>query len=166
MSEMYGDAGQMHDMQASPPPVPKAHQACLSCRKQKRKCDKSLPACTLCARMNRRCDYSVASAPPSSEQFTSLQYKVMELESKLNGTANQRQSTPATVSYSADTPATSAYTDHQSLENQSNGFAPPSVDLWMGVKNRFPAIAFLDSEAFGLGGYVESLCASGVKANS
>lgn len=154
MAEMYPDAGQMHDIQAPPPPVQKAHQACLSCRKQKRKCDKSLPACTLCARMNRRCDYSIAAAPPSSEQFTSLQYKVMELESKLNSTTNMRQSTPA--AYSMDTPATSAYTDHQSFDNQGNSFAPPPVDLWMGVKNRFPAIAFLDSQAFGLGGFVNS----------
>ena len=142
------------------PQVQKAHQACLTCRKQKRKCDKILPACTLCARMSRRCDYSSVAAPPSSEEFTTLQYKVMELESKLNGTRSPGHPSPnSTATYSMNTPAISTFSDPQTFEHQVNAFAPPlSNDSWIGVKNRFPTIAFLDSQAFGAGGYVRQLC--------
>ncbi|KAH8805052.1 hypothetical protein F5884DRAFT_902138 [Xylogone sp. PMI_703] len=40
-----------------------ATQACLPCKKQKRKCDKSLPKCSLCIRLCRDCNYG----PPLSE---------------------------------------------------------------------------------------------------
>ena len=61
-----------------------ASQACISCRKQKRKCDKSLPTCTLCLRMIRPCDYSDATPAPNAEDFAQLQQKVTELESRLD----------------------------------------------------------------------------------
>lgn len=33
-------------------------------------------------------------------------------------------------------------------------FTPPQDIQWQGIQNRFPAICFLDSEAFKYGGYV------------
>ncbi|GKT64746.1 fungal specific transcription factor domain-containing protein [Colletotrichum tofieldiae] len=64
----------------------KAPQACASCRKMKRKCDKSLPACGLCARMERRCDYAepLAHPAPTADDFAALQLKLLDLESRLN----------------------------------------------------------------------------------
>ncbi|CZR55060.1 related to Zn(II)Cys6 transcriptional activator [Phialocephala subalpina] len=92
MASLYGSP----NGQALPEPqVPKAPQACMSCRKQKRKCSKTLPACALCDRMNRHCDYSDASPPPTSEDFNALQMKVMELESRLNGGGGGMMSQPS-----------------------------------------------------------------------
>ncbi|KAG9252682.1 fungal-specific transcription factor domain-containing protein [Emericellopsis atlantica] len=44
-------------------------QACQTCRRQKRRCDKALPACSLCCRAGRDCRYdaSTPSRPPSPE---------------------------------------------------------------------------------------------------
>lgn len=132
------------------PQVPKAPQACLSCKKQKRKCSKTLPACSLCERMNRHCDYSDASPPPTSEDFTALQRKVMELESRLNGGGGSMDQ-----SSSYPTPATAALNGQEGLAQVAN-YSPPQSLPWQGVQNRFPAIAFLDSESFKYGGYVSS----------
>ncbi|OQD95299.1 hypothetical protein PENSOL_c021G12066 [Penicillium solitum] len=41
-----------------------ADQACLCCRRQKRKCDKILPRCTLCKRLNKPCDYLLPAEAP------------------------------------------------------------------------------------------------------
>ncbi|GJD02719.1 hypothetical protein ColKHC_11544 [Colletotrichum higginsianum] len=67
----------------------KAPQACGSCKKMKRKCDKALPACGLCARMDRRCDYAEPPPPephlaPTAHDFAALQLKLLDLESRLN----------------------------------------------------------------------------------
>jgi hypothetical protein len=120
--------------------VPKAPQACMSCRKQKRKCSKTLPACALCERMNRHCDYSEAAPPPTSEDFSVLRMRVIELESRLNGVHNQPTSyaTPASDNLG---PAVPTYT-------------PPQEISWQNIQNRFPAIAFLDSDTFKYGGCV------------
>ncbi|MCJ1428060.1 hypothetical protein MMC29_005967 [Sticta canariensis] len=62
----------------------KAAQACLSCRAQKRKCDKALPGCGLCTRMRRVCNYSFEPSSSSSEEYQSLQRKVRRLEAQLD----------------------------------------------------------------------------------
>ncbi|CAP95657.1 Pc21g07600 [Penicillium rubens Wisconsin 54-1255] len=41
-----------------------ADQACVRCRRQKRKCDKILPCCTLCKRLNKHCDYFLPVEAP------------------------------------------------------------------------------------------------------
>lgn len=117
----------------------KANQACLSCRKQKRKCNKALPACALCERMSRPCDYSDATPPPTSEDFHALRMKLMELEARLNGGV---ELTPSTASLPPHEPGV-PYTH-----------TPPQDAPWQGVQNKFPAIAFLDSESFYYGGWV------------
>jgi hypothetical protein len=130
------------------PQGPKAPQACMSCRKQKRKCSKTLPACALCTRMNRHCDYSDASPPPTSEDFHALQMKVMELEARWSG-AGGATSQPSPY----PTPSSSALAGSEGLA-QVPVYSPAQDIPWQGVQNRFPAIAFLDSESFKYGGYV------------
>ncbi|OQE32501.1 hypothetical protein PENFLA_c001G09247 [Penicillium flavigenum] len=41
-----------------------ADQACVRCRRQKRRCDKILPCCTLCKRLNKHCDYLLPAEAP------------------------------------------------------------------------------------------------------
>ncbi|KAJ5456729.1 hypothetical protein N7530_012003 [Penicillium desertorum] len=41
-----------------------ADQACVRCRRQKRRCDKVLPCCTLCKRLNKHCDYLLPAEAP------------------------------------------------------------------------------------------------------
>ncbi|XMA18390.1 hypothetical protein WAI453_011181 [Rhynchosporium graminicola] len=130
-----------------PPPVQIAGQACLSCKKQKRKCDKALPACALCNRMNRACDYSDAAPTPTSDDFNALKMKVMQLESSLHG----RHQPP--TSY---TPSSSnALVEAANLGQQMQPIYNPAQEIsWQVVQNRFPAIAFLDGQTFRYGGVV------------
>lgn len=125
--------------------APRAHQACMSCRKQKRKCNKALPACSLCERMNRPCDYSEATPPPTHEDFNALRMKLIELESRLNGGSGGGMNpptpypTPGSVGMPADTLGPPV------------GFTPPQDSPWQGIQNSFPVIAFLDIETFQYG---------------
>jgi hypothetical protein len=141
---MYESPGGMQD-----PNIPKANQACLSCRKQKRKCSKTLPACTLCARMNRHCDYSDATPPPTSEDFHALRMKLLELESRLNG-GNGLTSAQATYA----TPSASGLSGPESVVQSMPSYAALQEAPWHSLQNRFPAIAFLDSVSFKTGGCV------------
>ncbi|KAF4626937.1 hypothetical protein G7Y89_g11217 [Cudoniella acicularis] len=120
---------------------PKANQACLSCKKQKRRCTKDLPACQLCDRMNRHCDYSDAVATPTHEDITSLRLKVAELESRFMGAPSPYPATPSSSMSSIEALSTGvpAYNQPQEPPNQ-----------W--IPNKFPAIAFLDKDAFTTGG--------------
>lgn len=78
--------------------TPRAAQACATCRKQKRKCDKALPSCSRCASLRRACDYSELpeshgngaslGGAPTAEDFASLQNKLAEIEARLNAGAN------------------------------------------------------------------------------
>lgn len=130
-----------------PPPQdlepPKAPQACLSCRKQKRKCNKALPACALCERMSRHCDYSEAAPAPTSEDFNALRQKLIELEGRLNLNGGNLHHSPP---YSNPTPST------QITQEEANVNAFVQEEVYQSPANRFPAIAFLDSEAFKYGG--------------
>lgn len=127
-----------------PLPVQLANQACLSCKKQKRKCDKALPACALCSRMNRACDYSDATPPPTSDDFNALKIKVMQLEATLHGRHNQ--ATPYTPS--------SGLASAETIGHQLSPYNPHQDISWQSVQNRFPAIAFLDGDTFKYGGVV------------
>ena len=62
----------------------RAAQACIACRKQKRRCDKALPSCSLCHRMGRGCDYSDSTPTPNADDFALLKKKVIDLEAKLD----------------------------------------------------------------------------------
>lgn len=126
---------------------PKANQACLTCKKQKRKCSKALPRCALCERMNRPCDYSDASPLPTSEDFNALRVKLLELESKFHGGNNLGS---PSGSYAAQASGALA-------EQHGFGAGPSynvSPEMWHAVPNRFPVTAFLDGVSFRNGGYV------------
>jgi hypothetical protein len=146
MSSIYGSPNVMPEMN-----IQKASQACMSCRKQKRKCNKALPACALCERMNRNCDYSYFEAPPTSEDFNALRMKLMELESRLNG-GNPVLSPPTSLA----TPS-STLSGPEPLGQSTPGYNPPQDYPWQGVHSRFPAIAFLDSDSFKHGGFVTEI---------
>lgn len=104
----------------------RASQACIACRRQKRKCDKQLPSCALCLRMSRSCDYSDSTPTPNADDFALLRQKVAELESRLEAknTPWGRTSTISGVSY------------------QHNVNPPPPI------ASGFPTMLLLDSEVF------------------
>ncbi|TVY81163.1 Depudecin biosynthesis cluster-specific transcription activator, partial [Lachnellula suecica] len=131
--------------------APKANQACTTCRKQKRKCNKALPACGLCERMNRHCDYSDSAPIPTSEDFNALRMKLMELESRLNGGNGVIPPTP----FATATPSSTS----EALGGPIPPYSPQQDNQthWHGVQNRFPAIAFLDKESFTYGGYARPM---------
>ncbi|KAI9744483.1 MAG: hypothetical protein M1818_002012 [Claussenomyces sp. TS43310] len=126
------------------PFAPKAGLACTSCRRQKRKCDKGLPGCGLCVRMGRSCDYSAPSSTPTADDFNALRLQLQELENRLNGSN-------ASSVHTGQPPYTSAST----LATTNGSGAPPVYiqhdPAFTNVQNRFPVIAFIDSEAFRYG---------------
>ncbi|EXJ83472.1 hypothetical protein A1O1_07095 [Capronia coronata CBS 617.96] len=67
------------------PDQTKALQACVACRKQKRRCDKVLPSCGLCVRMSRPCDYSESNPSPNADDFAVMRQKIADLEARLEG---------------------------------------------------------------------------------
>ncbi|ROV99367.1 hypothetical protein VSDG_03995 [Cytospora chrysosperma] len=129
--------------------TPRAAQACKTCRKQKRRCDKALPACSRCASLQRPCDYSEppaeAPAAPTAEAFASLQVKLAEIEAKLD--ANRTPSAVADVVL--PTPGFSPGDVPMGNANPDGG------DLYMGgqegqplCRNRFPSMFFLDLDVY------------------
>jgi hypothetical protein len=104
----------------------RAPQACVSCRRQKRKCDKLLPSCSLCSRMSRPCDYSEAMPNPTSEDFASMRQKIADLEARLEGRRSEGWHRPM-----------------RSLSRSpGSSVGPHSTDA------TFPAAFFLDGEVF------------------
>lgn len=82
----------MSDSNPTTPPDPPATapQACTSCRRHKRKCNKILPACELCVRLGRACEYGSqnqgvgdANAGVDVKEFERLVRKVQGLEARL-----------------------------------------------------------------------------------
>lgn len=126
-----------------------APQACSACRKQKRKCDKTLPSCSLCLRIGRPCDYRSEPLPaPSPKNFAALQQQVADLEQLIRSGVRGTATPPPTTA--------------QSSSNGSSGFMPisngnssPGDNLlssagsqsWYGAAS-FPSLYFLDSNAF------------------
>jgi hypothetical protein len=136
------------------PPPPKANQACLSCRRQKRRCDKRIPACSLCERMGRACDYSDASPAPTAEDFNALRQKLAELESRLLG--NDRASLSGIGNgspYQSMPTGSISSAPSDPVQSQLSTYTP-GPPYQPPVQNRFPAIAFLDAETF-INGRVE-----------
>ncbi|KAJ9151699.1 Fungal-specific transcription factor domain-containing protein, partial [Coniochaeta hoffmannii] len=121
----------------------KAAQACVPCRKQKRKCDKGLPACGLCSRMGRICDYTEVQQAPTAEDLMSMQMKIFELEQRLNQKEQENGRSIASPNgnsnSSGGTPGPSA--SFLSVVNER----PP---LWMPAQSKFPSAMFLDIDCF------------------
>ncbi|KAK4627040.1 Transcription factor BOA15 [Fulvia fulva] len=146
---------QPHPQQQQQPqhlaPANLAPQACSSCRKQKRKCDKQIPQCGLCLRIGRACDYSADAPPPmpSADDFEALRQKVMDLEGLLSRAVN----TPNSGLSNGSSGGVNMSNGSSSL---SNGQSPANVlalspapppGPWPGPTT-FPSMFFLDSDAF------------------
>lgn len=116
-----------------------ASQACSSCRKQKRKCDKQLPNCGLCQRIGRPCDYTVDSQTntPSVDDFLALRQKVNELESLLsqNATGHGHVSNGSSLGSTDTSP------------DKVNSLLPTEPQTWPALSS-FPRMFFLDSDVF------------------
>lgn len=140
------DTSQEYQQQAG---VDLAPQACSACRKQKRRCDKTLPSCSLCVRIGRPCDYRSEPLPaPSPENFAALQQQVADLEQLIRSGVRGAATPPPTTA--------------QSSSNGSVGFMPVSngksspgdnslslagSQSWYSAAS-FPSLYFLDSNAF------------------
>ncbi|KAI0015537.1 fungal-specific transcription factor domain-containing protein [Xylariomycetidae sp. FL0641] len=117
----------------------KASQACSSCRRQKRRCDKALPSCALCTRVGRECDYSETPSQPTIRHIEELQDQLATLESKL-------------------TQATTAAASNLGLNHLSPGSQPkscstsprllPAEITWRRGPNVFDPSLFLDRDLF------------------
>lgn len=78
--------------------------------------------------------------------------KVMQLEATLNG-RNSLMGQP--TSYA--TPGSGAMNAPDGFGHQAPVYTPPQDISWQGIQNRFPAIAFLDSDTFKYGGYAQNM---------
>ncbi|POS78804.1 hypothetical protein DHEL01_v202793 [Diaporthe helianthi] len=143
----------------------RAAQACATCRKQKRKCDKSLPSCSRCSSLHRTCDYSDPASPAaapsaSAEALASLQMKLAEIEARLD---SARADPPRNPINASGTPGSSTCVGSEfSLgsagAHQGPGIVPPRGDIWVdgrssSEKTKFPAVLFLDSDMYKWAGF-------------
>lgn len=105
----------------------RSQHACGPCKKNKRRCDKSLPSCYLCVRTSRPCDYDTdrARPPPTAAEFANLQARLTELEERL----------------------TSTYEDPSSTASVS-GASPVSDTLVSDHPTQFPSALFLDIDCY------------------
>lgn len=117
-------------------PTSTAVQACSTCRKQKRKCDKLLPSCSRCASLQRICDYadSGPAVVPTAEDFAALQRKLNDLEGRLNSRI-EKQSSAMVNAY-----------DASGIGNWESNFGNhENTPAWT---NRFPSVLFLDMDVY------------------
>ncbi|KAK3397818.1 hypothetical protein B0T20DRAFT_232564 [Sordaria brevicollis] len=139
-------------------PAPKANQACISCRKQKRKCDKSVPTCGLCARMSRQCDYSDSPSAPTANDVAALQARLAELENRLKEVTSRSSSSPSSSSnnnniFTQETTTNNA-TSSQSTpvingtnSHSSDSFYLPGTPTSV-IKTHFPPSLLLDIDIY------------------
>ena len=106
----------------------RAAQACSACRKQKRKCNKTLPTCSLCSRMGRPCDYSDSAPTPNADGFSQLRKKVVDLEARLDANNN-------------------GFSRHSSIGSRGSGLSPRNSSN-PDQTSTFPSLFFLDSEMY------------------
>ncbi|KAE8356375.1 fungal-specific transcription factor domain protein [Aspergillus coremiiformis] len=74
-----------------------APHACLSCKRNKRRCDKSLPSCSLCLKAGRLCDYSDASQFSQTDEIRNLQSRIQVLEARVLGSSGTSSTTASTI---------------------------------------------------------------------
>ncbi|KAH8807552.1 hypothetical protein F5884DRAFT_752137 [Xylogone sp. PMI_703] len=109
-----------------------ATQACLTCRKQKGRCDKTLPSCSLCARLDRFCDYTDNTTVPTPDDFAFLRARIIGLESRLQERGLSSGRTDLSSQSSRSTEMTIDYTIPPS-DGPSN--FPPMFFLASGIYN-------------------------------
>ncbi|KAK3710452.1 hypothetical protein LTR37_010295 [Vermiconidia calcicola] len=132
-----------------PTEIELAAQACASCRKQKRRCDKRLPICSLCSRIGRHCDYSTdaQTASPSQEDFAALRDQVSNLEQLLRG-VTQGNGLLSNTSNGGSSNDSANGSSHLSHGSSPAGLLTPNSALASAGQTPFPSIFFLDSSAF------------------
>jgi hypothetical protein len=122
-----------------------ADQACVACKRQKRRCDKAVPQCSLCRRTGRVCVYSdAADPPPTATAFAALQRRLSELEDRLN-------TPPNTFTGDTSSPAESHRTlsDVGGARNSGQSTVSPSLPMVSDQQElEFPAALFLDIDCF------------------
>lgn len=136
--------------QQQPGGVNLAPQACSACRKQKRKCDKTLPSCSLCLRIGRPCDYRADAGPPapSPEDFAALQQQVSDLEQLIRAGVHYAPTPRPTNGHdSSDGSINSLALNNGTSSPGSNLLSPSGSRSWYGGAS-FPSLYFLDSNAF------------------
>ncbi|KAH8676577.1 hypothetical protein BGZ60DRAFT_402881 [Tricladium varicosporioides] len=125
--------------------TPCADQACIACKKQKRRCDRAKPECGLCKRTGRVCGYNDApDPPPTAAAFAVLQRRLSELEERLNAP-------PTTFTGDVSSPAASYHTlsDVGGAQNSGQSVASPSQFIGPSQQEpEFPAALFLDIDCF------------------
>ncbi|KAK7743591.1 hypothetical protein SLS53_004126 [Cytospora paraplurivora] len=147
--------------------ISRAAQACTTCRKQKRRCDKALPACSRCASLQKVCDYAEAAGTPTAptaEAFASLQAKLAEIEARLDATtAAVAHKSPAPSGVHGSSGSGTVVVGESSSSPGDlalEGTAGSSGGAWTGnshavrplVRLNFPALLFLDSDVYKLRG--------------
>ncbi|OJJ35901.1 hypothetical protein ASPWEDRAFT_183896 [Aspergillus wentii DTO 134E9] len=85
-----------------------AAHACASCKKNKRRCDKTLPSCSLCLRTGRHCDYSEYPQSSNSDEVNELRNRIQELEEHILSSASQTPSSFTPSSFTFEVPDTSS----------------------------------------------------------
>lgn len=149
IGQVHQQQQQQEQQQQQDPGADAAPQACASCRKQKRKCDKKLPSCGLCQRIGRLCDYR-PDAPvnmPSPEDFVALQQQVADLEHLLRSGVNTG-STPPVSNGHGSSHGSMTVSNNNSPANDAPGVLSPGGQPAWQPPSSFPPIYFLDSNAF------------------
>lgn len=126
-----------------------AAQACTTCRKQKRKCDKTLPQCSRCTTLQRLCDYSestpvdaISTPVPTAADFAALHNKLVEIEARLN-VQPDRNLRPLSA---LDADAGSS--TRPSPDSYDLGWPPSWTDDHPVVRRTFPSVLFLDIDVY------------------
>ena len=125
----------------------RAGQACLSCKKMKRGCDKALPECSLCVRTKKSCtyEYSDVAPIPTSKEFQWLQQKVLELEARMRPEVSDTNSSGA--SFNTSPPSSSLTSSIRSPDYSATS------ERGERLSHGFPPMFFLDTLYFKMGGF-------------
>ncbi|PNP76103.1 hypothetical protein FNYG_10661 [Fusarium nygamai] len=140
----------------------RSEQACKTCKKQKRRCDKALPECSLCKRTQRLCQYGIAADfQPTASDWSLMQARLSELENRLANSpraTEQRVLTPTSGSLLEEGSTYGAFCDFidtnsigpNSVNSSSQpiGFTPAYSTVECPPVTKFPASLFLDIDCY------------------
>lgn len=130
----------------------RSSQACLACKKSKRRCDKLLPDCSLCRRTNRACDYNAEPGPaPTAEEWSSLRARLTALESRFSQDGLTLSQGSFGRAASSEPSSASGTAFHQSVPRSELDFSAARTSKEIeNVDNcdDFPASMFLDTDRY------------------
>ncbi|KAI5460552.1 hypothetical protein BGZ63DRAFT_509973 [Mariannaea sp. PMI_226] len=113
--------------------------ACLTCRKQKRKCSRELPVCSLCKKNGRSCEYRVSDHNKSTPSDDPRPV-IARSRSPINRPQSRQTVAPPSPSSSSITTATPSAThrqdasawfflDHYDFQRKKLTLPPPNAEL-------------------------------------